>query len=424
MNRRFIVFITALFTATCGVFAQQTAESPYSYYGVGERNFGGIAEESAMGGMTIYADSTRVNMTNPATLSGLKYTAFGAGYTLQRKNIVTNATSFNAKASGFDYLALGLPIAKGFGLSLGLQPYSTVGYKLKNSSASKVNQFEGSGNVNRFFLSVGFRIFEGLNVGASFRYHFGAIEMTDLEQQSGIQFYTQEVSKSTLKGASVNFGLYLEQTLRHRLRLYSSLVFTPESKLSSENERTISTLGYASSKSGNPVLTVRDSQKKDLAALGLEKTKLVMPTEVSFGLGIGEHQQWFFGAQYTYANTKDFSNPFLTTNGVTYNNGYKMSVGGFWVPNYNSISSYWSRVTYRIGLRYEDTGIVLNGEKINDFGTSFGVSLPVKGFSNITAVFEYGSKGTKAGNLVKENYYNLKIGFTLNDKWFQRTKYQ
>lgn len=70
------------------------------------------------------------------------------------------------------------------------------------------------------------------------------------------------------------------------------------------------------------------------------------------------------------------------------------------------------------------TGIVLNNESINDFGISFGSSLPVKGFSNATIGFEWGKKGTISQNLVKENYFNVRIGLTLNDKWFQKTKYQ
>ena len=69
-------------------------------------------------------------------------------------------------------------------------------------------------------------------------------------------------------------------------------------------------------------------------------------------------------------------------------------------------------------------GIVLNGERLNDFGTSFGLTLPVKGFSNLTGMIELGRKGTLSTGVLKENYINLKIGFTLNDKWFQRTKYQ
>ena len=99
MNRKLITLIIALFTTTYVAFSQKTTESPYSFYGVGERNFGGIAEESAMGGLGIYADSTRVNIQNPAALSQLKFTAFSAGFTMQRKNIVTNNTKLNLPLS-------------------------------------------------------------------------------------------------------------------------------------------------------------------------------------------------------------------------------------------------------------------------------------------------------------------------------------
>ena len=97
MNKQLITLIIALLTTTYAAFAQKTTESPYSFYGIGERNFGGIAEESAMGGLGIYADSTRVNIQNPAALSQLKFTAFSAGFTMQRKNIVTNNTKLNTQ---------------------------------------------------------------------------------------------------------------------------------------------------------------------------------------------------------------------------------------------------------------------------------------------------------------------------------------
>ena len=51
------------------------------------------------------------------------------------------------------------------------------------------------------------------------------------------------------------------------------------------------------------------------------------------------------------------------------------------------------------------------------------MSLPVRGFSNITVGAIYGNKGTLAQNLIKENYIAIKIALTLNDKWFQKSKY-
>lgn len=88
MNKKLITLIITLLSVSYNAFAQKTTESPYSFYGVGERNFNGIAEESAMGNIGVFADSTRVNMQNPATLSELKYTAFSAGMTMQSKKLL------------------------------------------------------------------------------------------------------------------------------------------------------------------------------------------------------------------------------------------------------------------------------------------------------------------------------------------------
>ena len=426
MNKKLITLIITLLSVSYNAFAQKTTESPYSFYGVGERNFNGIAEESAMGNIGVFADSTRVNMQNPATLSELKYTAFSAGMTMQSKKIVTNNTSINARSSAFDYFTLGFPIIDRLGVSFGLVPYSSVGYQLKSETYGTTYQYQGNGNVNQFFASAGYKLRQGLSLGATVRYNFGTIQMTDIQQLRNVEFFTQEDSKSVIKGATFNLGLYYEHPLQHRLRLYSSLVYTPQSVLRSDNERSISTLGYASGSNSNrgAQLSVREVQQVNLSAQGIKKTNLTMGSQIEAGIGIGEQQKWFAGLEYTYANTSKFANPFLTTTNVSYKDSYKIEVGGFWIPNYNSFTSYWKRVTYRAGFHYENTGAVLNRQALTNFGTSFGLSLPVKGFSNITTVFEYGKRGTLSAGLLKENYFNLKIGFTLNDKWFQKTKYQ
>jgi len=75
-------------------------------------------------------------------------------------------------------------------------------------------------------------------------------------------------------------------------------------------------------------------------------------------------------------------------------------------------------------MRYEDTGLVINGEDINEFGISFGVGLPVgKLFSNVNVGFEIGKRGTVNAGLVQENFFNTFISLSLNDKWFIKTLY-
>jgi hypothetical protein len=86
--------------------------------------------------------------------------------------------------------------------------------------------------------------------------------------------------------------------------------------------------------------------------------------------------------------------------------------------------SYAKRITYRAGFKYEKTGLIVNSTSINDVGMTFGFGLPITGsLSNTNIGFEFGKKGTTSNNLVQENYFNISIGVSLNDKWFVKSKY-
>jgi len=88
------------------------------------------------------------------------------------------------------------------------------------------------------------------------------------------------------------------------------------------------------------------------------------------------------------------------------------------------LSSYWQRVVYRAGLRFENTGLNINNQSIKEFGMSFGVGIPVGNvFSNANLGLEFGNRGTTNGNLIKENFVNFQLSLSLNDRWFRQRKY-
>ena len=105
-------------------------------------------------------------------------------------------------------------------------------------------------------------------------------------------------------------------------------------------------------------------------------------------------------------------------------NASSIALGGFFIPDYNSFSNYWKRATYRAGLHFENTGLEINNETINEFGISFGVGLPVGNmFSNANLGFEIGKRGTTKQNLIQENFLICILSLSLNDRWFQKSKY-
>ncbi len=142
------------------------------------------------------------------------------------------------------------------------------------------------------------------------------------------------------------------------------------------------------------------------------------------GLGIGMPNKCFFGGELESCETSNCFNNCFRTEGVDFVDSTAFRAGGLYIPNYSSVTSYFERVTYRAGFRYEELGLRISDQDINEFGISFGVGLPTKrNISNLNLTFEYGQRGTTDANLVQENFFNIGVSLSLNDVWFLKSKF-
>lgn len=415
MIKKLIVLASILLSLTS--WAQDNTASPYSYFGLGEVKFKGTEEAKAMGGISIVADSTQLNLINPAYYSKLRYTTFAVGGTNSFTNFYTNNESDKSQRTSLDYLLIAIPKRK-FGVTIGLMPFSTVGFKLKSSEINSIDQtlrekkFLGNGNINRVLFGTSYKINSKFSVGFDINYNFGKIKTETVEfvEDPVIQLGSRERNTSIVKGFSSSFGVTYEGKINNKLTLYSSLTFSPESKLYSENTRNIATIVYGSS--GNELI----DEEQDI---DVQNNHIAIPSKLSIGSGIGVKNKWLIATEITLQQTSKLENRFKDELNGDFKNATKIALGGFFIPKYNSFSSYFSRITYRAGLRYENTGLVLKNESINDYGMTFGLGLPV-GLSKINIGFELGKKGTTTQNLIQENYFNLNIGLSLSDLWFRK----
>lgn len=413
MIKKFIVVVTLLIATFS--WAQDNTSSPYSFYGAGELKFRGTQDSRSMGDLNIMGDSIQLNLVNPASFSRLKLTTFAIGGTSNFNNLNTETGSEKAQRTTLDYLAIGLPLGK-FGFSFGITPYSAVGYKIQSLStdASRIKSYAGEGNINRVFIGGGYNINKKFSVGLDFSYNFGKIETKafDFILEPFIGLGSRETNTSNIKGISANIGLLYNTPINSKLDLFTSFTFRPESKLNIENDRKLATISYTIN--GTEII----SNQQDVA---VNDTKLVVPTKFSFGAGIGNSKKWLIGTEITFTENSNLSNRFEDIIGSTYENSTKFSLGGFYIPKYDSFSNYFSRVVYRAGFRYENTGLILKDKSINDYGMNFGLGLPV-GVSKVNLGFEFGKRGTIYSGLIEENYFNLSIGLSLNDIWFKKRK--
>ena len=162
----------------------------------------------------------------------------------------------------------------------------------------------------------------------------------------------------------------------------------------------------------------------NLAQQNLRNTELKIPTRTTVGIGFGENRKWFLGAEYSFQEFGTFDNEFLRIDNIAYEDINTVAIGGFYLPNSTSFSkSYISRITYRAGFRYEQTGMIINNESIDNFGITFGFGFPIGNrFSNLNLGFELGQRGTTDAGLIEESSLRVNVGISLNDKWFRKIK--
>ncbi len=412
-----IALIVTILLANLG-FAQENTASPYSFYGIGSTKFKGTNDIVNMGGISVYADSTHINVLNPATYSNQMLTSFQIGSTSSFYKLNSALNTEKAQKTTFDYLVIGFPISKKAGVSVGLLPQSAVGYRFKKDNTAIDNtasRYLGSGGVNKVFFGSGYKINSKLSVGLDFQYLFGSINTETQKFKDNVQYGSREINESSLSGIAFNAGLTYNTKLNNKLNFMSSLVYSPEAKLNSNNIRNVALITLDSNNSAIPVTNDTEVNVAD--------SKLNIPSKLAIGAGLG-NRKWFFGGDVTFSGTGSQINRFDNYSNVSYENATKVAFGGFYIPKFDSYNNYFARITYRGGFKFENTGLVVNNTVIKDKSMTLGFGLPISGtFSSLNIGIEYGSRGTTNNGLVKEDYFSVNLGLLFNDKWFRKTLY-
>ena len=415
MRKLSILFILISFFG----YSQRTSYSPYSYFGVGETNFSATVENQMMGGNTAYYDSVHQNMNNAASLSKLKFVNYSVGVDLKNTSYLSASTNEKSTSAAINYISVAIP-TKLLSFSFGIKPKTSVGYLLENDDKSKnppeLNRFTGSGGVSNAYVSIGFELFKNWGFGFSSSYAFGNLNHYHTKILENIELYTRVSSESSVSGLDYNFSTVYQKTFNEKITLYSSIIYQPEAKYKSRNNQTISTIDPNSSFGG-------DSEEIDLSAVGLKNTNIKIPNSLSFGLGLGQDKKWFLGFNYMKNDEGGYKNELMGLDNVEFKSSQTYSIGGFLLPEYNSFTNYFKTLTYRFGLRYKSGGLYVNNQQINEIGVNFGFGIPLAGISSANLGFEFGQRGTTKASLIKEKFFSIRLGVSLNDLWFIRSMY-
>lgn len=427
LNKKYILAFSILSLVVCKAMAQSTINSPYSKFGVGNLKGAYLPQNRAIGNLA-YGISTvgayqNINISNPASYSFIRLTAFdiGASAYLQTLNKASlSEKSFNASLS---HIAIAIPVSKKSALSFGLVPYSNLGYQFKNESTTvgdtfKVDHvYEGEGGLTRAYLGYGFGIGKHISVGANMNYTFGNLKETRAtEFPNYIGFLNSKtVNNNAVGGLNFDLGVQYVTALSEKTKL--TIGYTGGFKTDLNTTYSQVSTRYQTS-SDSEFISDSTSFVNDVEG------KLTLPSNHNFGFSIEKQNKWLIGADLRLAKWSQFTKSGSTE---SLNDTWGFSVGGQITPDINGVTNYFKLIDYRLGLSYDKTYLTIKNNEIDVKAINFGFGFPLvsarSAFYKINFTTEIGNRGTFENNLVKENFVNFHIGFTINDKWFQKYKY-
>lgn len=403
--------------------------SPYSRYGLGDQNINQNIINRGMGGVAqAYSDPQSVNFANPASYSSLLLTTLDIAVEGGARTISDADQKFRSGIGNLSYLQLGIPIRRKWGLVMGLRPVTKVSYNiLQNSETTFFDtlklpvayQYEGNGGLYQLYAGTGVGI-GNFSIGANVGYLFGNIENSTKAIYPANQYifpskHTRRVSYGHL---FYNVGLQYKFKLGNDLDLTVGASGSLKQTLSGRREQMRETLIF------DPSSNEYATQDTAFYEKG-ERGKIIYPQQLAGGIMLHKEDSWSVGADFSTEQWDQFRN-YGAKDSVR--NSWKMSLGGQFIPNARAINGYWNKVTYRVGGYYGTDYLKLNGQDMTVYGFSIGAGLPVRRqaysnqFSVINIAFEIGHRGSKE-TVLKETWYRMVLGFTLNDRWFIKRKY-
>ncbi|MGD9928763.1 MAG: hypothetical protein AB7U05_01985 [Mangrovibacterium sp.] len=395
------------------VHAQNSTSSPYSMYGLGELRSQTNARNAGLGNAGIALSSNSfLNALNPASYQGIDSLNFilEMGVDGKYSNFKSQGKSANLSDANFSYLAMGWRINQWIAAGIGVNPFSSTGYEINTTAlvdgipAEYPLSIAGSGDISRAYASVSLVPVKNLALGVKTSYLFGSLNQT---QYHNLAYIGSNAITNETTDYFHNF--YWEFGLQYTFQVKSNTF----------------TLG-AIYNPGQSLVTERENSTYNSAGAIFENTTeskddFIIPEEFGVGLAFNNNKNLLYVLDAGLQKWSDYS---YDLSGVRLKNNPYVRTGIEYTPTTNFLADFHKRVNYRLGFQYAKSYLDLRNNQLDETSISLGFGLPIRNQrSRVDVSFEAGQKGTTVNRLIKENFFRVRVGFSLRDLWFQHRQF-
>lgn len=400
--------------------AQNYSNSPYTRYGIGDLINQGLVYNKSFGGASAaIRKNNQINYLNPASLTSQDTNSFllQSGMTMRYVRLYNDDFSSWRNNMNLNYLVMGFPIGKYLCASVGLVPYSRVDYHftqdaLADENETLIQEYEGRGGFNEFYIALGGKIYNTLSLGASLNYLFGSFERDRQTYYSDANTATFDINEVYIASdIFFRFGAQLHPTINEKHKPVLGFAYEALRNVKGKADY-VTTYSYLVS-DDDVLLDVSDSNYT-----------ISLPEKFTFGFSYRYNDKFMLTGEYLiqdWSKFKEIDDYFSYRGGISYRHRSLSE---------RTRSGYIEYVEFRLGGHYTNTYVTLADTDILDYGISIGAGFPWKNYRNVftgtgfNVTYQFGLRGSKENNLLMENYHTLSIGVVLHDYWFYKTKYE
>lgn len=416
MMTKLKIFLAVLLFAVPAL--AQNVQTPYSMYGYGILGDRATSMQRQMGGVGYAMNSGRqINVMNPASYAAIDSLTFlfdiGADVSLIWSK--ENAAKQYATGGGLDYVTMQFPISKFMGGSIGMLPYSSVGYAFGNEITHGTVENQGSGGINEIYLGLSGKV-GGFSIGANISYDYGNIVNDYFATPASGSTKTEHVMK--IRDWNLVIGAQYTQRINRFDRMVIGATFSPKKSLHGKSWVTIQELTQESTPTYVGEMKMSGNYyTPNIFGAGISYThERVSRINVEFDYS---WQGWKDCKYATMYSTADPTVPVFL--GMNFNNRQRFAAGAEYVPRVRG--NYGQRMSYRFGAYYTEDYLKIHGNGLREVGVTAGVGFPTpEGKTMINLGLEWKLRQAHPQPLVKENYVNITLGVNFNEVWFFKRK--
>ncbi|MFW5850663.1 MAG: hypothetical protein ACOCWB_00405 [Bacteroidota bacterium] len=420
MLQRKLLFLLGIIVCLTG-FSQRETTSPYSRYNYGDLFSNSLTGDMALGGSGIAHLHPRfISFKNPATHISVPQERFvfelGAG--TNTRLLEQSGNSSQTNSIGVEYFAFSFPILKDtWAGSVGLLPFSTVGYEIFAGNDDASFTYSGFGGINQAVWGNAFQLVDNFTVGFHARYLFGKTYHQSIISFPYPAFSTEKMQTLQTKGLIWDFGLHYSYDISETTALQLGLTYRDKQTVAYEQQDFFASFISLDQKPKEYQDTITNNTVADV------RTDIAQKIGVGFGYSIKNTLQYNLDIEmekwdnvYVYGN----HNPDIDMT-------YSLRTGIEYTPDYSG-QSYFKKLPYRLGFHYSQLPVYekksASAIQPIDFGISFGTDFILKQTGNsLSTAFIVGKRGDfTVDDAIQETYIMAKITVRLYEHWFFKQK--